>query len=279
MEHPVRWRSTAAAPAPPRGVGSGGGRPIHQQVAGKRSTWRPPAPERTAERPPQTSTVHPHARPEPPRVAARPEPPAAPEPRHRRGATRRYARNVPVPEPVQAPSRPSVERPAGSPEGGGNAETLNSRAYRLQREGRHAEAEPLLREALRKHPNYAYAQDNLGWSLLEQGKARAAVGPLERTASAQPRRWEPQERLAQAYERLGMKDRAAAARARAAALRHGSGRRASHRRVASADHPGLRHRSRRRHGDAAPTDEPAPEQPREQPDRSDEDRGDRDPDQ
>ena len=84
----------------------------------------------------------------------------------------------------------------------GTASSLNDRAYRLQREGRHRQAEPLLREALRRNPNYAYAQYNLGWSLVEQGRAREAVAPLQRTAARQPGRWQPQYRLGQAYEQL-----------------------------------------------------------------------------
>jgi len=101
----------------------------------------------------------------------------------------------------------------------GSANTLNDRAYRLQRQGRHRQAEPLLREALRRNPNYAYAQYNLGWSLVEQGRAREAVAPLQRTAARQPGRWEPQYRLGQAYEQMGELDKARASYARARALR------------------------------------------------------------
>jgi Flp pilus assembly protein TadD len=95
---------------------------------------------------------------------------------------------------------------------------LNARAYRLQRAGRHAEAEPLLRRAVALDPDFAFAQYNLGWSLLEQGKARAALGPLRRTAVQQPHRWEPQLRLGQAYKKLGDLARARAAYQKARAL-------------------------------------------------------------
>jgi predicted Zn-dependent protease len=100
---------------------------------------------------------------------------------------------------------------------------LNNRAYRLQRQGRHAEAEPLLRRALALDPNSAYAQYNLGWSLLEQGRAREAIAPLRRTAALQPGRWEPQQRLAEAYSQLGQRERTAEALARARALRADQG--------------------------------------------------------
>ena len=104
---------------------------------------------------------------------------------------------------------------------------LNNRAYRLQRQGRHAEAEPLLRQALKRNPRSAYAQYNMGWSLLSQGKPRQALGHLRRTAKQQPGRWEPHQRLAEAYERVGDREKAAEARARARALRSGRRRRRS----------------------------------------------------
>jgi tRNA A-37 threonylcarbamoyl transferase component Bud32/Flp pilus assembly protein TadD len=102
-----------------------------------------------------------------------------------------------------------------------NVRSLDARGYRLLRQGRAGAAEPLLREAVRRNPNYAYAQYNLGWSLLEQGKAREAVAPLRRTAAQQPNRWEPHHRLAQAYARMGEHEKARQAAARAQALRRG----------------------------------------------------------
>lgn len=114
-----------------------------------------------------------------------------------------------------------------------SAAALNARAYRLQREGRQAEAEPLLREAVKRDPSHAYAQYNLGVSLLSQGKVREALEPLHRTAAQQPARWEPQQRLGQAYERLGDEEQARAAYARARALR-------SRRRAAPRGRQGMR---------------------------------------
>src|SRR2546430_2379357 len=82
------------------------------------------------------------------------------------------------------------------------ARALNNRAYGLQLLGRHREAEPLLRKALELDPNGAHALYNLGWCLVETGRPREALDSLRRTAALQPTRWEPQLRLAQAYEQL-----------------------------------------------------------------------------
>jgi hypothetical protein len=99
--------------------------------------------------------------------------------------------------------------------------TLNGRAYRLQRRGRHAEAEPLLRRALELNPDFSYALYNLGWSLVAQGRAREALEPLKRTVAMQPRRWEPYQRLSEAYSQLGEAEKAAAYARDASFLRTG----------------------------------------------------------
>jgi tetratricopeptide (TPR) repeat protein len=98
---------------------------------------------------------------------------------------------------------------------------LNNRAYRMQRQGQHKAAEPLLRQALRQRPGYAYALYNLGWSLVEQGRAGEALPPLRKTAALQPERWEPHHRLSQAYRMLGQQENAQAAARRARELRYG----------------------------------------------------------
>jgi tetratricopeptide (TPR) repeat protein len=118
---------------------------------------------------------------------------------------------IPPSGPARGPARHDGE----------SAVALNNRAYRLQRQGRHREAEPLLRRALALAPGYAHAQYNLGWSLVAQGRAREALAPLRRTAALQPNRWEPQQRLAEAYAQLGEREKAAAAYDRARALRAG----------------------------------------------------------
>jgi tetratricopeptide (TPR) repeat protein len=153
-----------------------------------------------------------------PSKAQKPETPAA-EPRQpvqtaaantpRRVRRRRHPRH-PEETPTQVASTTALQ---------GGAITLNSRAHRLQRQGRHEEAEPLLREALRKKPDYAYAQYNLGWSLVQQGKSKEAVLYLKRSSEAQPKRWQPLDKLAEAYEQMGQKRKAEEARQRVEELR------------------------------------------------------------
>jgi predicted Zn-dependent protease len=138
--------------------------------------------------------------------------------------TRQLAAQPPRPVARRAPAPfapPTAREVRRAPE---TAASLNERAYRLQLRGRHREAEPLLRRALQLDPDYAHAQYNLGWCLVAQGKAREAVDWLLRTARRQPDRWEPYLRLAEAYEQLGQKARAAAAYARARLLGYGEHR-------------------------------------------------------
>lgn len=113
------------------------------------------------------------------------------------------------------------KRMAASP-GASSPTQLNAQGYALIRRGRYAEAETPLRAAVRSRPNYAYALYNLGCSLLGQGKAREAVDPLRESAALQPNRWEPLQKLAEAYAELGNRDMAFETRARARELR-GSG--------------------------------------------------------
>lgn len=149
--------------------------------------------------------------------------------RSRVAATRStYRRSKPAaasPKRVASKSRARMRsaRAASTPRRE-TAESLNLRAYRLQKQGRHAEAEPLLREALRKRPEFPYAQYNLGWSLVSQGKPGEAILYLKKTSRAQPDRYEPLDKLAEAYERLGKKSDAERARAKAKALRKSRGK-------------------------------------------------------
>jgi tetratricopeptide (TPR) repeat protein len=185
------------------------------QVAGTRTTYRRSARHRStfasARHKPDVS----------PKIAAQPSAPAetaaAAEPRRLR---RRHHSRRREDAPTQVASTDAIQ---------GGAITLNSKAHRLQRQGHHDEAEPLLREALRKKPDYAYAQYNLGWSLVRQGKSKEAVLYLKRSSDAQPKRWEPLDKLAEAYEQMGQKQKAEETRQRVQELRgdrrHRSGRR------------------------------------------------------
>lgn len=105
-----------------------------------------------------------------------------------------------------------------------SAAELNSQGHRLLLRGQFAQAEPLLRRAISgrpSNPTYSYALYNLGWSLMAQGKASEAIRPLRRSAELQPERWEPVERLAEAYKQAGWKDHAEETYARARELRAG----------------------------------------------------------
>jgi tetratricopeptide (TPR) repeat protein len=99
--------------------------------------------------------------------------------------------------------------------GGRSARSLNAEGFALLRRGRYAEAEEPLRAAVRLKSDYAYALYNLGWSLLEQGKAREAIEPLRDAAALQPNRWEPLQKLSEAYSQIGNRDLAFEARAKA----------------------------------------------------------------
>jgi protein O-GlcNAc transferase len=62
----------------------------------------------------------------------------------------------------------------------GSAESLVSRALALRRDGRNAEAEALLRRAVREHPHDAAAATNLAVALLDQDLGPQGVSWLER---------------------------------------------------------------------------------------------------
>lgn len=194
---PGAQKKPAAAPTATRT------RKAPARVAGNRTTYRRSERRRTVLATPSR--------------AQKPETPAA-EPRQPvQTAAANMPRRVRRRHPSHREETPTqVASPTALP---GGAITLNSRAHRLQRQGRHEEAEPLLREALRKKPDYAYAQYNLGWSLVQQGKSKEAVLYLKRSSEAQPKRWQPLDKLAEAYEQMGQKRKAEEARQRVEELR------------------------------------------------------------
>jgi predicted Zn-dependent protease len=185
-----------AKPAAPRVVRS--------RTAGSRSVYRAPKVTRAVRTPAPRRTAT---------VRRRPVRTASAERQTRR-------RTEPTPSKavrtVRAPAVPKRSTRAAEATG---AVALNARGYALLRQGRFAEAEPLLRRAVRQKPDYAYALYNLGWSLVAQGKAREAIEPLRESAALQPSRWQPQQRLAEAYEQIGNGAMAFEARARARELR------------------------------------------------------------
>ena len=136
-----------------------------------------------------------------PVVSARPDAGARPEAAD--GSPRAPIRSArepaaaPQPEPTAAPP---PEAPAAgpfdtpAPISAGEARSLNDSAFALMREGRYAEAIPDLRLAVAglagagpTDPYEAYANYNLGRSLLEIGRCAEARPPLERSDVLQDR--------------------------------------------------------------------------------------------
>jgi len=96
----------------------------------------------------------------------------------------------PPPQPQPAPSSLS-------------GKALNDAGYSKQQAGDYAGALPLLQQAVAKlrgvgFPNEAYANYNLGYTLLQLGRCSEAVQYLERARQLEPDRREPREQLARA---------------------------------------------------------------------------------
>ena len=200
------------------------------RTAGYRSTYRSNSTRTRRRRTRRSRTARVQTA---PRTAERARTAARPVPRTARRTRAVVARTEPRPSPRRTPAVEtrtagyrSTYRSSGTGTGTRppreSAVSLNLAGWRLIQQGRYAEAEPLLRRAVRLSPGHAYAQYNLGWSLLAQGKAREALGPLHTTAAQQPGRWEPQSKLAAAYRALGDRRRASNHAERARELRSGS---------------------------------------------------------
>jgi TolA-binding protein len=83
--------------------------------------------------------------------------------------------------------------------------TLNDEGYSAMKRGDYTTAIPLLQQAVQglqdqgpSDPYEAYANFNLGYSLLEVGRCSEAVPYLERAKHLEPSRHEPKEALKQA---------------------------------------------------------------------------------
>jgi serine/threonine-protein kinase len=132
-------------------------------------------------------------------AGAGPERPTTPE----RSVTRAGSPTTPIrtPTEVRNPTSAAVTRPPAAtnpapaplptvPEG----KRLNDQAYELMRQGRWSEALPLLQRAVPalrgigpSDPYEAYADYNLGRTLLELGRCREALLPLRRSDALQDR--------------------------------------------------------------------------------------------
>lgn len=66
------------------------------------------------------------------------------------------------------------------------ASLLLQRAARLLQAGKHAEAEPLLRQAIATNPSYAAAYSNLGVALMALGRSEEGIAAYRQALSVQP---------------------------------------------------------------------------------------------
>jgi len=102
------------------------------------------------------------------------------------GGTRTVVRQVTTTLPAVTPSSPTLSSPAPSGQGSyTEGARLNDRGYALMRGGDYSGALPLLQRAVSDlagagYPYEAYANYNLGYTLLQLGKCSEALGPLER---------------------------------------------------------------------------------------------------
>ena len=104
----------------------------------------------------------------------------------------------------------TVTRPASSPPpppaspSSLTGSQLNEAGYTKMRAGDYSGALPLLRQAVAKlagvgYPTEAYANYNLGYTLLQLGSCAEAIGYLDRAKRLEPERSEPRDALKQAH--------------------------------------------------------------------------------
>ena len=88
---------------------------------------------------------------------------------------------------------------------GTSGHALNDQGYAKMRAGDYAGALPLLQQAVQKlsgtgpgDPYEAYANYNLGYTLLQLGRCHEAIPYLQRADELEPQRHEPKQALKQA---------------------------------------------------------------------------------
>jgi Flp pilus assembly protein TadD len=91
----------------------------------------------------------------------------------------------------------------------GEFSTLYSLALALESDGNLAAAHGRVQEALRRDPQSADANAQLGKILFKQGKASEALKPLELAAAKKPADHETRYTLARVYQQLGRREEAA----------------------------------------------------------------------
>jgi hypothetical protein len=110
-----------------------------------------------------------------------------------------------VQQVTTTPPATTTPAPAASPAAGGNGHSLNDSGYRRMQAGDYAGAVPLLQQAVRalngtgpRDPYEAYANYNLGYSLLKLNRCGEAIPYLQKADRLEPWRHEPRDALAQA---------------------------------------------------------------------------------
>ena len=106
---------------------------------------------------------------------------------------------------VQATTAPAAPTTTAAAPTGGDPHRLNDQGYVAMQRGDYAAAIPLLQQAVQglrgtgpADPYEAYANFNLGYSLLQLGRCSEAVPYLERAKELEPPRHEPKEALKRA---------------------------------------------------------------------------------
>jgi serine/threonine protein kinase len=117
----------------------------------------------------------------------------------------------PSPSPSPPPPSPTPTPPPVTPPSGTSGEALNLQGFDLMKAGRYSEALPLLQQAVAKlagtytpsHRDEAYAQYNLGYTLLGLGQCGEALTHLNQSEHLQGPRSEITAARAQAEACLG----------------------------------------------------------------------------
>jgi eukaryotic-like serine/threonine-protein kinase len=104
---------------------------------------------------------------------------------------------------VQVTTTPPASTPATAPQSSLSGQQLNDSGYAKMQAGDFAGALPLLQQAVQKlsgvgYPYEAYANFNLGYSLLQLGRCGDAIPYLQKAQQLEPQRHEPRQALKRA---------------------------------------------------------------------------------
>jgi Flp pilus assembly protein TadD len=132
---------------------------------------------------------------------------AAPQPSVVTRTVQRTVAGQNVTTTVVSTALPPASTPATPPPSSGSASgaTLNDQGYARMRAGDYNGALPLLQQAVQKlrgvgYPNEAYANYNLGYTLLQLGRCNEAIPYLQTAQRLEPQRSEPGQALKRAED-------------------------------------------------------------------------------